>query len=134
MSATPTAFVSISYAHRHARRAELDAICAACAAAGFHAHVFVDAYTFAPDDHRAMMAQTQADLRAAAMLIAEVSHKAIGVGIEIGFAAARDIPVIVLRHQDAEHSTTASGIADHVLVYANPDDLHAQLATLLAQH
>ncbi len=39
--------------------------------------------------------------------------------------------MIVLRHESAERSTTAEGIADHVLVYADPDDLRATLARLL---
>ena len=130
-SAAKTVFVSISFAHREARRAELDAIEAACAAAGLRAHIFVRAYTFAPDDQRAMMDRTQSDLRVAGLLIAEVSHKAIGVGIEIGFAKALGIPVIYLRHETAAPSTTVGGIADHALVYANADDLRARLAEVL---
>lgn len=126
-----TAFVSVSYAQRAAMRPALDAIRAACESAGLHAHIFVAAYDFAPDDARAMMDQAQADIRAARLLIAEVTHKAIGVGIEVGFAAALHKPVIYLRHADAARSTTVDGIADYALAYASPDDLRDRLARLL---
>ncbi len=127
------AFVSASFAHKDALAPVLDAIAAALAAVQIQAHIFVRAYHFGPDDQRAMMAKTQADLRAADLQIAVVTYKAIGVGIEIGYAAALDMPVIVVRSVDAEPSTTAEGIADAVIVYDTPADLHARLEALLGE-
>lgn len=132
--AKKTAFVSISYAHKNEMAAELDAIRAALAAVGIRAHVFVDAYTFTPDQQREMMAATAADLRAADLLIAEVTHKAIGVGIEVGYAAALGKPVIYLRRAESEPSTTVGGLAACALVYRSPDDLREQLAAALNNH
>ena len=128
----PTAFVSASFAHKDALAPSLDAIRQALESADVHAHIFVEAYTFAPDDQRAMMAATQADLRAADLLVAEITHKAIGVGIEIGFAAALGLPIIYARHADAEPSTTVGGLATHTIVYHSPADLRDQLAAALA--
>lgn len=125
------AFVSISYAHKDEFAAELDAIRAALDAAGWRAHVFVNAYTFTPDQQREMMAATVADLRAADLLIAEVTYKAIGVGIEVGYAAALGKPILYLRRAGSEPSTTVGGLATHTLVYCSPDDLRAQLAALV---
>ena len=127
-----TAFVSVSFAHKDALAPALDAIAAALEAAHIHAHIFVRAYHFGPDDQRAMMAATQADLRAADLLVAEVTHKAIGVGIEIGYAAALGKPVIYVRQANAEPSTTVGGIAAASLTYTTPDDLRAHLADALA--
>ncbi len=131
MNDVPTAFVSVSFAQRHARADALAAISAACVAAGLRAHIFVNAYQFAPDQTRAMMEQTVTDIRAARVLIAEVTHKAIGVGIEVGYAAALGIPVIYVRHADAEPSTTVGGLADHAVVYADAESLRRQLGDLL---
>lgn len=126
-----TAFVSVSFAHRHILADALAAISEACVASGLRAHIFVNAYSFAPEQTRAMMDQTVADIRAAQVLIAEVTHKAIGVGIEVGYAAALGIPVIYVRHTDAEPSTTVGGLADHMVVYANTESLRRQLSILL---
>lgn len=127
----PTAFVSASFAHKDALAPALDAIRQALAASGVRAHVFVEEYAFSADDQRAMMAATQADLRAADLLVAEVTHKAIGVGIEIGFAAALGLPVIYVRHANAEPSTTVGGLAAHTIVYRTPADLRDQLRAAL---
>jgi 2'-deoxynucleoside 5'-phosphate N-hydrolase len=126
-----TAFVSVSFAHKDDLAPELDAIVAALDDAGLRAHVFVRAYTFGPDEGRAMMAATQADLRAVDLLVAELTHKAIGVGIEIGYAAALGKPVIVVRRAGADPSTTAGGLADAVVVYDSPANLRARLFAAL---
>jgi 2'-deoxynucleoside 5'-phosphate N-hydrolase len=125
------AFVSVSFAHKHTLTDALAAISDACVASGLRANIFVNAYSFAPEQTRAMMEQTVTDIRAARVLIAEVTHKAIGVGIEVGYAAALNIPVIYVRHADAEASTTVGGIANHAVVYGNPESLRRQLSILL---
>lgn len=126
-----TAFVSASYAHRAILSAELDAIVFAVEAHGLAAHVFIRAYDFSPHQAQAMMAATLRDVRAADLLIAEVSHKAIGVGIEIGLAAAWGKPIVYVRHASAEPSTTVSGLAAATVVYRDAADLRARLAATL---
>lgn len=127
-----TAFVSASYADRVALAPALDAIKAALNAAGFRPHVFIERYAFAPEDARRMMATALRDLRAADLLVAEVSHKAIGVGIEVGAAAAWNIPIVAVRRAGAEPSTTVGGLAAASIVYRAPDDLRAALEAALA--
>lgn len=125
------AFISVSFAHRHTHADALAAISDACVASGLRANIFVNAYSFAPEQTRAMMQQTVADIRAARVLIAEVTYKAIGVGIEVGYAAALGIPVIYVRHADAEPSTTVGGIADYAVVYDSSESLRRQLSIVL---
>lgn len=129
----PTAFVSVSYAHHRALGAELDAVAAALSAHGITPHIFVRAYTFAPDDSGAMMSAALRDLRAADLLIAEVTHKAIGVGVEVGMAAALDKPIVYVRQVSAEPSTTVGGLAAAHITYRDAADLRAQLSTALAR-
>ena len=61
------------------------------------------------------------------LLIAETSDKAIGIGVEAGYAKAKGIPVIYLRREDAEHSTTVAGISDVQIIYHDINDLSDQL-------
>jgi len=65
------------------------------------------------------------------ILIAEVSDKAIGIGIEVGYAKAKNKPVIYLRHTVAEHSTTVSGSSDYTVIYADTSKLQKQLNEIL---
>ncbi|HMM29035.1 MAG: hypothetical protein AAGU78_07275 [Chloroflexota bacterium] len=126
------AFVSASYADRAALAPALEAIKAALLAAGFRPHVFIEQYQFASQETREMMATALRDVRAASLLIAETTHKAIGVGIEVGAAAAWGIPIVAVRHADAAPSTTVGGLAAASIAYHGPDDLRATLAEALA--
>ena len=128
-----TAFVSVSYAHYRALSAELDAIAAVLSAHGITARIFVRDYAFAPEDTRAMMAAALHDLRTADLLIAEVTHKAIGVGIEVGMAAALDKPILYVRHRDSEPSTTVGGLAAAAITYRDAADLRTQLSETMAR-
>jgi len=127
-----TAFVSASYAHRAILAAQLDAITAAVEAQGVTALIFVRAYDFRPDEAAIMMATTLREVRAADLLIAEVSYKAIGVGIEVGMAAALGKPIVYVRQVTAEPSTTVGGLAAATVVYHDAADLRAQLEAALA--
>ena len=131
-AAIPTAFVSASFADRESLAPVLDAIKRALVTAGYQPHVFIERYTFARDDARQMMATTLRDVRASDLLIAETTHKAIGVGIEVGAAAAWEIPIVAVRHASTEPSTTVGGLAAASVTYRDADDLHAGLCAALA--
>ncbi len=122
------AFVSASYQHRHALAPALAAIRAALHGSGWVPFVFIETYAFAPDDQRAMMDAMQADLRASHLLVAEVTYKAIGVGIEVGYAAALGIPIVAVRHASAEPSTTVGGLAALTVTYTDANGLEHHLA------
>ncbi|MDQ7033270.1 MAG: hypothetical protein Q9P01_00080 [Anaerolineae bacterium] len=66
-------------------------------------------------------------------MIAEVSEQAIGVGIEIGYAAAKNKPIVYVRRADAPFSTTVGGIASHSVVYATETELHTKLSHTIEQ-
>ena len=121
------AYLSISYQNRKKLCAEIEAIRAVLAANQIELFVFVDNYCFATTEEKQMMQQAFTDIASADLLIAEVSEKAIGVGIEIGYAAALHKPIIYLRNMQSTHSTTASGSADHSIIYQNPEDLAQKL-------
>jgi 2'-deoxynucleoside 5'-phosphate N-hydrolase len=85
--------------------------------------VFVEKYNFDKTQEKQMMQQARHDIDKSSLLIAEVSEKAIGVGIEIGYAIALNKPVIYLRNSQSEYSTTVGGIVDHHIVYSSLEDL-----------
>jgi nucleoside 2-deoxyribosyltransferase len=126
------AYLSISYRNRKKLSAEMEVIQTALALNQIELFVFIDNYQFAPSEEKQMMQQAFTDITSADLLIAEVSEKAIGVGIEIGYASALNKPIVYLRNTHSEHSTTASGCAAHSIIYQNPEDLAQKLKEMAA--
>lgn len=85
--------------------------------------VFVDKYHFKPSQEKEMMLSAFAEIDASDFLIAELSNKSIGVGIEIGYAYASQKPIIYIRQKDSEYSTTTAGCSDTIIEYENENDL-----------
>ena len=95
--------------------------------------VFVDKFKFFADQERQMMQQAIHSIDNCDLLIAETNDKGIGIGIEVGYAKAKDKPVIYLRNQDADHSTTVSGISDFQIVYKDVAELKRMLNDVLSK-
>jgi nucleoside 2-deoxyribosyltransferase len=132
------AYIAVSYGKRRFLQKELDAIAEVLHEFSITPFVFVDSYSFnksqgkpaLPAD-REMMQQAFAEIDKSDILVAETSDKAIGIGVEAGYAKAKNKPVIYIRRQDAEHSTTVSGASDFQVFYTGPDDLKKQLGEIL---
>lgn len=127
------AYLAIGYQSRQKLGAEITAIRELLSAHQMELFVFVDQYQFAPEEEKQMMQQAFRDISGSDLLIAEVSEKAIGVGIEIGYAAALGKPIIYLRHARAEHSTTAAGTAGYSVMYTSVAEIAGLLAPIIAK-
>lgn len=125
------AFISVSLQKRHQVSEPIAAIQSVLDALGISSLLFVDQYRFEAGDAKIMMEQARHDIDASDVLIAELTHKALGVGIEVGYAVGVGKPVIYVCHEFAEHSTTAAGIATYTLFYRTPDDLKSRLRQIL---
>lgn len=128
------AYLSIGFQNRQLMSEEIEAIKQVLSGFNISLFVFVDAYRFTPTQEKEMMRQAFADINSADLLIAEVSEKAIGVGIEIGYAVAKQKPVIYLRNYRAEHSTTAAGAASNAINYTDTEDLTQKLKAVLPDY
>ena len=64
------------------------------------------------------------------LVIVELSEKGIGVGIEAGYAYARQIPVITLARRGADISESLRGISAAVLAYGDLAEVGAFLTEL----
>ena len=127
---TIRAFLSRSFSQRHEMKPIVDVIIQIANGVHIEVYDFVTRNTF-EGDYKAMMQKSFAELRASDFVIAEVSHKAIGVGIEIGYAVAINKPILYLRRESAEYSTTVGGVATHALVYADAENLALTLPTVM---
>lgn len=122
------AYIAISYSERENLQQAVDAITETLYLFAITPFIFVDAFQFSAAQEKEMMQQAMAAIDSCDFLIAETSSKAIGIGIEAGYAAAKSKPVIYIRHKDAAHSTTLSGISSYSIQYADGTDLKVQLA------
>lgn len=97
----------------------------------------IDLYCFVRDEEkwgdvvltpREVMDRALARICSTDVMIVEFSEKGVGVGIEIGYAVAKDIPVIVIAPPEADISGTLQGVMSLLIRYCSPGDLlnHAQ--------
>ena len=66
-------------------------------------------------------------------MLAEVSHPSVGVGIELGWADASNVPIILLRQKGARISSALTAVSTKGIAYSDSQDLIAQLTDHLAQ-
>lgn len=125
------AYLAISLDHRPHLESVIQTLQSCLQKISIELFVFVDHYHFDSNDEVKMMETAMLEIDRSDLLIAEVSVKAIGVGLEAGYAAAKNKPVWYLRNQNAPHSSTVSGIATERIFYLNEQDLADQLAGIL---
>ena len=128
------AYISISFSKRKSLDNFVFLIKNALQKCGISGFVFVDEYQFSAKQEKKMMQNAIEDIEKSAILIAETSEKGIGIGIEVGYAKAKNIPVIYMRNSKSEHSTTVSGIADFKIIYENEIDLEEKLEKIIRKN
>jgi 2'-deoxynucleoside 5'-phosphate N-hydrolase len=125
------AYISVGYHNRKLSNTVIEVIVDVLMQSSISPFVFVDKHIFSASQERQMMRQVFADIDKSELLIAEVSEKGIGIGVEVGYAIAKRKPVIYLRQATAEHSTTVSGASDFQIIYKDASDLNLQLRKAL---
>ncbi len=116
-------YIAHSYKHREEQAQLLDSIITALQQLDHEPFLFTRAYqNFGLNQEKIMMQTACKEMDGSDGLIAEVSSKEIGVGLEIGYFAALKKPIIYLRKTDTEYSSTVGGVATTSLQYESIDD------------
>jgi nucleoside 2-deoxyribosyltransferase len=120
------AYIGLKF-HQDARnRHTIDLISEALNSAGFetvciHRDVeFFGQVQLTPKD---LMAQTFDIIRSCQLVVIELTEKGVGLGIEAGYAHARDIPVVTVAYQGADISNTLRGISRETYSYNDAEGL-----------
>lgn len=66
-----------------------------------------------------LMARTFAEIDSSDWVIVDLSKKGTGVGIEAGYAHAKNIPIMTIASKGAQISETLRGISRCVFIYAD---------------
>lgn len=125
------AYLAISYSNRKLFDKEVKSLIEICKKNNIELLSFVDKYNFKEDEEKEMMKTAFLEINKSDFLIAELTTKSIGVGIEIGYARAKEKPIIYLRKKNSEYSTTASGSSNFNIEYENENDLIELMKNLL---
>ncbi len=125
------AYIAIPYQSRNQIQEVLDTIKSILNQCGVSPFVFVDQYSFKAAEEKQMMQQAMEAIHESDWLIALASEKAIGIGIEAGYAKGKGKPVIYIRHIEAEHSTTLSGLSDYQIFFVDVQDLAQKLKRIV---
>jgi len=75
---------------------------------------------FAPQE---LMRRSFEEIDASDLVVIELTEKGVGLGIEAGYAWAKQIPVVTIAKRGADISTTLQGISQRVFWYDDFDDL-----------
>ncbi len=127
------AYIAHSYSDIHHQSAVIEAIISGLQQKGFEAIVFSRKYaSFNISQEKDMMSLAFREIENASLLVAEMSIKRVGVGVEVGYAVARGIPVIYIYKAGSNHSTTVGGAAAKTLVYKDIVDLKHKLYASLS--
>jgi len=125
------AYLAISYSKRKDFDKEIETLTQLLAENNIKLLVFVDKYSFEKNQEKEMMKTAFQEIDKSDFLIAELTNKAIGVGIEIGYAYAKEKPVFYIRKKGSKLSTTALGSSSYVIEYENELDLKESMKKLL---
>ena len=120
------AFLSIKYHADHHNRVRIEAIAAAFEARGFETTCIardVERWGQLKFDARELMRRTFAAIDTSDLVVVDLTEKGVGVGIEAGYAHAKNIPVVTIAQTGADISDTLRGISCVVFLYDRADDL-----------
>ena len=101
------AYLAISYSNRKKMDKEVNSLKSFLKTKNIALLVFVDRYNFKDNQEKEMMQTAFNEIDNCDLLIAELTTKSIGVGIEIGYAFATKKRIVYLYKESAEYSTTA---------------------------
>ena len=124
------AFLAVSYGHKEVLQAEIASIVRILKQLSIKTLVFVHKYSFKPEREKEMMRMALDEVRDSDIIIAEASDRAIGVGVEIGYAKSLNKPIVYIRKESAEYSCALGGVSDLKLVYKDVKDLERKLFDL----
>ncbi|MEO1514070.1 MAG: nucleoside 2-deoxyribosyltransferase [Bacteroidota bacterium] len=128
---TMTAYFGISKSKRGEFDQEVDSVRKVLNNYNVTLEVFVDKYEFTSQQEKEMMETAFSEIDNCELMIVELTTKAIGVGVEVGYAKAKNKPIIYLKKGDAKYSTTVGGSANHFIEYSDEGELETKLEAVM---
>lgn len=115
-------------------RALIERIIKTCATCGLDMHCIVkdeEQWGILEIEPHIIMAKTFLAINRAELVLIEMTEKGVGLGIEIGYAAALEKPVIILARNGTVLSKTAIGVAQKVVFYEQPEEFAGEISMII---
>lgn len=125
-------FVSYSFTNREIYRQFHEELVKYFSSKSIEVFAFVFDYKNIVDD-KTLMESAFAEIEKSDILLAEVTDKSIGVGLEVGFAKAKGIKTVYLYKTGSEYQQTIAGAVDNIIEYNSSSDVISwfELQTIL---
>jgi nucleoside 2-deoxyribosyltransferase len=128
-----SAYLALSFEDREKHRSLITTLRQALEQQGWQTLAPVFDWNESVTDYSDLMNKAFLAIRNSKVIVAELSNKSVGVGIEIGYAKSLQIPIIYIKDKSAPLSTTASGTADYYYEYENPDQVVSYILDICRQ-
>jgi nucleoside 2-deoxyribosyltransferase len=128
------AFLSIKYHSDHQNRDRIQAISVALRENGIASTCIardVECWGEVKFDTCELMTRTFAAIDGCDLMVVDLTEKGVGVGIEAGYARAKNIPIVAIAQSGADISETLRGISRVVFGYADVDDLRCAIKEMI---
>lgn len=129
----PKAYIGIKFHPNASNKPTIEALTTALTTAGFTTtciHRDVELFGEVQLSPAALMDKTFEVIRSCDLVVIELSEKGVGLGIEAGYAFARDIPVVAVARKGADISNTLRGVSREVFEYESWEELGVFLGGL----
>lgn len=94
---------------------------------GFISYSFVFDFNGEIKNNKDLMDKALKKIDESKIVIAELSYKRVGIGVEVGYAKAKGKKIIYIHQKGSDVSTTVDGVSDVRIDYKNIDDLFLKL-------
>ncbi|TFH34316.1 MAG: nucleoside 2-deoxyribosyltransferase [Anaerolineales bacterium] len=123
-------YLAIKYVEGHANRDRIEGITAILERHGIATYCVardLEQWGTVSFDAQALMQKAFQEIDASNLVLVDLTEKGVGVGIEAGYAFAKQIPVMTIAQSGSDISTTIRGISRKVVQYTAYDDLSSFL-------
>lgn len=129
-------FLSIKYHSDHTNRRRIEAILAAIERRGAQGVCIardVERWGAAQFNPTELMRRTFAEIDVSDLVVVDLTEKGVGVGIEAGYAHAKQIPIVTIAQRGADISETLRGISRDVFFYDTLDKIDCHFGRSIAE-
>lgn len=123
-------FLSVKYHADQNNRPRIEAILAALEKCGHQTLCIVrdvECWGQIHFDENELMRRTFAEIDDSNLVLVDLTEKGVGIGIEVGYAFGKHIPIVTITERDADVSSTLRGISRTVLRYDHLNQLDTVL-------
>ncbi|MFC1780409.1 nucleoside 2-deoxyribosyltransferase [Patescibacteria group bacterium] len=128
------AYLAIKFHSDGSNKTLIESLSKALEKAGIETLCFVrdvEEYSKKQFKSRELMKKAFKTIDSCDLLIIDLTEKGVGLGIEAGYAYAKEIPIITIAKKGSDISETLRGISKVIIFYTKPEDIVKELMNVV---